>query len=210
MRTCSPEGLPTRSRSMVWTVHDLEHLFQRYCRNVVRFFVRLGFPREEARDLAQEVFVRVYKGMESYRGEAEWAYLETIARRIAWNAIREGKTLKRSGIEVSLDALPCPDSLDRDPWTGQSPPTREDELIEREERERQARRLKQAIGELPPKTRMCVVLRLGSLSYHEIQETLGITLDTVKARLNDARNLLRTKLREEPGDFDRLNGRPEV
>jgi len=211
MRTCSTEGLPERSKSVATTVSHLEHLFQRYSRNVVGFFVRLGFPLEEARDLTQEVFVRVYKGMESYRGEAEWSYLETIARRVALNAIREGKTQKRSRLEVSMDTLPyLPDSVALDPWTGQSAPTQEDELIEREESRRRTQRLKQAIEGLPPKTRMCFQLRRRGLSYREIETILGITMDAVKGRLNDARNLLRAKLGEEPVGFDRPNGRPEV
>jgi RNA polymerase sigma-70 factor (ECF subfamily) len=156
-------------------------LFERYYRAVVKFFLDLGLPLEDARDLAQEVFVRVCKSVNDYKGEAGWAYLKQIAVRIFLNRVRGQRTEKRSMQEVSLEGdaamadLLASDSL--------SP---EGELLVRE-------KLRLAVAELPGTIQPCVQLRMKERSYREIQDELGISVDAVKGRLNEARKRLRTR-----------------
>jgi RNA polymerase sigma-70 factor, ECF subfamily len=176
-----------------------QDLFDRYYRSVIAYLVGCGFPRDRARELAQEVFLRVYRSMDQYRGEAEWAFLQTTARNLAFNEIRGRRTQKRDGVEVSFEELShLPGSLARDPWTGQAPASPEATLLEREEAASRRKQLSEAISKLPDGIRECLLLRLSGLKYRQIQRRMNISLDTVKSRLHEARNRLRARLAEEP------------
>jgi len=187
----------------------LRVLFEHYYAAVVGYFVRWGFPRdEEARDLAQEVFVRVFRNMATFRATGKWSYLVKTAKHIALNRIRDRGAGKRCGKEISLeDLLYLPEELAGNPLTGHAPLTQEEELIEREERQRQARRLRAAIAALPPSSRRSLLLWLGGLSGREIAHILRTTPDGVKGRLNQVRSELRAALGEEPAGLAWQAGR---
>ncbi|HEV7765839.1 MAG TPA: RNA polymerase sigma factor [Thermoanaerobaculia bacterium] len=164
-------------------------LYDRYYRSVVSFLIRHGMARDEARDLAQDVFVRVYEHMDAYRGESEWKFLEVTARRLALNHFRARQTQKRGGVEVPLDAIP---------EARTAIPSAELGLAEREERDVRRKRLHAAISELPASEQKCLLLWLRESTYSEIQRILGISMDAVKSRLHDARKRLRERLAAEP------------
>src|SRR5215210_9591525 len=91
-----------------------EELFQQYYRPVVAFFTRRGFSVEESRDLAQETFLRVYKHMESFRGESSVeTWLFQIAGNLYKNTLRTRQTLKRDAQEVPLETEEGMVELDR-------------------------------------------------------------------------------------------------
>lgn len=180
---------------------QFEDLYRRYYRAVVSFLVRLGFPREQARDLAQDVFVRVYRSMDRYRGEAEWTYLETAARRVALNELRRRQTRGRSGVEVPLDAVVA---LANDPSL-----LPDDRLAEKEEKSALIDKLSTALEALPQGLRGCLQLRLQGLRYRQIAETMGISVDAVKSRLHEAKSWLRKRLGEEPTGLVETEGAEE-
>jgi RNA polymerase sigma-70 factor (ECF subfamily) len=159
-----------------------QRLFKRFYRPIAGYLVRLGVAREQARDLAQDVFLRVYRSMDVYRGEAEWTFLEVTARRVALNHFRGEQTQKRRGILVPIDAL--------NDVAAEDPP----DLAEEQEREAQREKLHAAIATLPDPIRKCVSLRLAGSSYNEIQAICGVSLDTVKSRLHEARLRLKKEL----------------
>lgn len=165
------------------------YLYGKYYRSVIGFLVRFGFIRDEARDLAQDVFVRLYEHMKEYRGEAEWRFLEVTARNLALNRVRERGALKRRGATVALEEIA---------ETAGPAPALDVELAARQEAARLHERLHGAIAELPEGTRNCLLLRLQDCSYIEIQGILGITMDAVKSRLRDARLRLKALLAAEP------------
>ena len=173
------------------TKHDrFRPLYQKHYRRVVGFFKRaFHLSEEDSQDLAQETFTRVFEGLDEYRGDAEWAYLEEIARNVAYNKIRSQNTMKRSGRVVDLDD---PDIHH------QMPVTRELDYVDRE----QKARMYEEIERLAPGQRQVVTLFLQGFKYHEIARVLRITPDAVKSRLRDARKTLRERL----GD---VNGLPE-
>lgn len=181
-------------------------LYDRYYRSVVAYFIRFGLSREDARNLAQDVFVRVYRRMDHYRGDAPWSYLQQAARRAALNEIRRRKTKMRAATEVSLDELSEPPRSPASPTAiGQAASDPEQDLIDSEkEEERQRRRkwLRNAIADLPDDTRRCLLAWLGGLKYHQIAQAFGLTLDAVKSRLHDARIRLRARLGEDPTGLD--------
>jgi len=171
--------------------HDelFRSMYNRYYARMLRFFRRVfRVSEEDAEELTQESFVRFYRAMDEYRGEAEWALLETIARNAGYNRVRSLKTIKRGAVQAeSLD------EWDRaeDPETGQPHPL--DRMIDAELRTR----LRRAIAELPKGQRQCLQLRLDDLSYEEISSALRISMDAVRSRIRDAKRSLRDRLGDE-------------
>ena len=165
-------------------------LYQRYYRRVVRFYVRaFRFAEEDAEELAQEAFLRFYEAMDEYRGEAEWAFFESIARNLAYNRVRWGKRQKRSARTVDIDD---PELTQNQPAAPQEP-----DYAERQEAALRRKRLYDAISELPAGQRECVQLWLDDFKYGEIASALRMSMDAVKSRLRDAKRVLRARLGDE-------------
>lgn len=165
-------------------------LYQRYYRRVVRFYVRaFRLSEEDAEELAQDAFLRFYQAMDEYRGDAEWAFIETIARNVAYNRIRSGKTQKRNGRMVGIDD---PDAA----WNEPPAPAGLD-YAERHEAEERRKQLYGAISALPAGQRQCVQLWLDGFKYGETAKVLRISVDAVKSRLRDAKRALCARLGDD-------------
>jgi RNA polymerase sigma factor (sigma-70 family) len=149
-----------------------------YYGRVVTFFRALGFPREDARDLTQDTFLRVSQYVHEYRGEARWSYLQTIARHVATNHLRDAHAQKRTGVMESEDAL-----------AGVA-----DEKVQPADKAMEAREasdwLHRAVDRLDANQRSCMRLLLAGLSYGEISRALALSDSAVKSRLNQARKRL--------------------
>jgi RNA polymerase sigma-70 factor (ECF subfamily) len=167
-------------------------MYRRYRPSIVRYFMRaFHVPEVDAEDLAQDTFLRFFDMLDEYRGEAEWALLEKIARTVGLNRVRSLTTIKRgSGIRpLELDD---PDLKAMEPAAPQ-----ELDYAEREEQIRRVKRLQEEMLELPPGQRQCLLLWLEGLSFKAIANTLRTSVDSVKSRLRDARRLLRERMGEE-------------
>lgn len=161
-------------------------LFDRNYLAVQKYFASWGVPTEECKDLAQETFLKAYSSLETFRGESNpqtWLY--RIARNHLLNTRRSRMTRKREGQEVPLDV-----------WLEVAPgPAVEADPLEEVLRGELFRSLRQAVMELPPQMRRCVLLRVyHDLRYREIADVLRVSIDTVKAHLYQARLTLRGKL----------------
>ena len=145
--------------------------------------------REEAYDLAQEVFLICFQKLYQFRGEAKfWTWLcrvvdNQVKNRQAWLQ-RRGK-----GRTYSLDAPADRNEGDQRRWDPPDPkpgPRREAQSHEAFDA------LQRNLNELSDDHREILLLRFSDdLSYEEIGEALGLTLGTVKSRINRARNELR-------------------
>ncbi len=179
-----------------------QELFRIYDPPISRFFLRKGISFSEVDDLVQEVFVHVFNGIKFYRGEASFeTWLFQIVGNVWRNAVRLQHSQKRYGEEISLDGLSVVDRdlLTADLLTANSAvdPLREVLGREREALERERRRmLRQAIAELPPQMRRIMLLRTQGLKYREIAESLNIAINTVKAKLHEARSRLVEKMQD--------------
>jgi RNA polymerase sigma-70 factor (ECF subfamily) len=168
-------------------------LYKRYYARVCKFFRRMGMEGDIVQDLAQDTFVRLYECINQYRGDAQWSYLEALARNVAFNYMRSQRTAKRSGIVVSLDdesshTLSIPSMHDPDM-----------DLIRRE----QAERLRAAIDRLPSGMKSVAMLYIDGFTYDEIAKITKTSPAGVKSRLRDARLRLGSLLSEKldlPGD----------
>jgi len=172
---------------------QFEELFK-YYPAVVALLLRLRFDLEDARDLAQQAFLRVYERMDAYRGESRWSYLEKTTRRLAYNEIRDRHAAKRHGVSVPTDELV--DLADEGAVAA-------DAALESKE---SAERLWRAIEQLGESDQISIRLQLAGLTLEAIAGQLGITVSALKSRLNVARRRLRDLLGEEP---EGLGGRDD-
>lgn len=166
-------------------------LYQKHYRRMVKYYVRaFRLSEQDAEELAQEAFMRFYEAMDEYRGDAEWGFFETIARRVAINKIRSRNTLKRKATTVDID----------DPNVREEPVARvEPDYAERQELAERKTRLHREIAGLSLAQRQCMQLWLAGFSFEEIARALRISLDAVKSRLRDARRTLRARMGDDHG-----------
>ncbi|MEP7116096.1 MAG: sigma-70 family RNA polymerase sigma factor [Acidobacteriota bacterium] len=159
-------------------------------RMVYQLAYHLLGTREEALDLSQEVFLRVFRTVRTFRGQSS---LRTWIYRIVINQARNRQRWwrrRRQGDQVSLDQHVLDHGELRQPGDSASP----DRLLVRKEA---AARLWLALDRLPFDQRTAVVLReFDGLSYEEIAFSLDIAVGTVKSRLTRARQALRADLTE--------------
>ena len=196
MKTMTPSGgsdPPPVSEGL--RVRDLFE--SRYPSLVYFFQQQWGFSREEARDLAQDTFLRVHMSMERFRGESSLdTWLFKIAKNLASNRRRYESAERRQHEAVPIDevadvARPTAAVRHRSPETADEPA-----LAAMLEQER-LQRMRRAILSLPPKMRRVLVLRIHQeLKYREIAEELGMSIETVKAHLSHAKDELTRRLHE--------------
>ena len=167
-------------------------LLQRYRTPLVNFLYRMVRSREQAEDLAQEVFIRVYRAREEYVPSAKFTtWLFRIATNLALNSLRDHRHEK---LEISMDAPVTLDAEDGDekPFeVADKHPTIEQELVE-EDRKKMIRR---AIEKLPEKQRAAVLLhKYQELDYAEIAKILSCSESALKSLLFRAYETLRVEL----------------
>jgi RNA polymerase sigma-70 factor (ECF subfamily) len=162
-------------------------------RMVFQLALHLLGDRDEALDLSQEVFLRVFRTLKAFRGHAA---LRTWIYRIVINQARNRQRWwrrRRRGDQVQLEQHVLEHGDLRQPGDGDSP----DRALARKEL---AARLWRALNELPFDQRTVIVLReIDGLSYEEIAESLEVAIGTVKSRLTRARQTLRRQLQEVRG-----------
>jgi RNA polymerase sigma-70 factor (ECF subfamily) len=171
-----------------------DELFERYSSMVYGLALHVLGDREEALDVSQEVFLAIYRKMDTFRGESSlktWIYCIAVHR--AANRFRWWNRLRRRGT-VSLEEH-LSKSPDRELFCGlksgiQSP---EETLLSQEEHAEMERLLL----ELPLQQRIAVVMRdIEGLSYEEIAESMRISLGTVKSRIARGREMLKRHFKE--------------
>jgi RNA polymerase sigma factor (sigma-70 family) len=165
-------------------------LVKRYQRAVYTVAFRMVRSAEDAEDLTQETFVRVFKALDRYDPARPFqAWLFTITSRLSIDHIRR-RRMKTVPLFRSE-----PGSEEEHAVELEDPGLLPDELAVRSEEEHGVRDL---IDSLPEHYRIVVLLRhQQDLSYEEIAEMLHLPLGTVKARIHRARALLKQRLEGE-------------
>ncbi len=153
----------------------------------------LRCDRESAADLAQEVFLRVWKGLPNFDQRARFStWLHKITMNLCISEYRRLRALKRGKWTFSLDApVDGTDDLFIDP------PSRELAPGEAVDQREFAAAVRRAVAELPQEFRDAVLLRdLQGLEYEEIAAILDIPPGTVRSRIHRGRLILQEKLAE--------------
>lgn len=166
---------------------SFETLLKLFHKRVFNLAYRLLGDFDEAADLTQETFVKAYKAYRRFRGTSDAAYpwLCRIAVNGCKNRFKELE--RRNRYETrSLDGGPESDGLEI--GDGSADPAG---IVERQDLEN---RIQEAIQALPPEFRVVVILRdMQGLTYKEIADATGFTIETVKARLFRGRGILRRR-----------------
>ncbi len=172
---------------------NFEKLHQKFHLRVQSFFARKGYSAEDCRDLTQDVFVRVFKGIATFRRESRFErWLWEIAAHGYSNDVRRRRTEKRDGLETSLDTpVENDDGSSPAPGIPTSDPSPEEQVIKGQ----QLAAFRAALQELPDQMRRCCLLRYEKgLKYQEIAVIMKISIETVKAHLHQARKRLAARL----------------
>jgi RNA polymerase sigma-70 factor (ECF subfamily) len=174
-------------------------LYRRFYGRVVMFFQRQGFSPTESHDLAQETFLRVFRGIANFRSESVfYAYVLTTARNVFLNELRRRRAFKRDAAESSLESLLSVEGAPGESGTEEAlePAVRLPSLDPPQLEEARVREIQYAIAALPADMRRCLMLRGQGFQYDEIAKLMKISIETVKARLHRARARLRAALGE--------------
>jgi len=194
-RVATWTGLDSREASLVERCASGDEaasteLVAEHQRMVVQLAINLLGDRDEALDLSQEVFLRVFRTIHRFRGQSS---LRTWIYRIAVNQARNRHRFWRRrhrADQVSLDAHVAAHG---DVLSGGT--AGPDRVLAQKEL---AERLQSALDRLPFDQRTAIVLReIDGLKYEEIAYSLGVAVGTVKSRLTRARQALRLELAAE-------------
>jgi RNA polymerase sigma-70 factor (ECF subfamily) len=167
-----------------------DYLIQKYRRPIVHFMYRMVRNQAIAEELAQEVFLRVYRSRETYRAEARFStWLYRIATNLGVNHARDTRH-ERAASTVYLDEV--------DPETGTTPdladsvPGVESNLV----RQERMAAIREHVLALPDRQRMAVLMhKYEGMDYKQIGEVLKLSESATKSLLFRAYQTLRGKLK---------------
>ena len=173
----SPDVAPTPAGD---PAPSWDEIAERYGDTVYTMAYRLTGDRDEARDLAQDVFVRVYRNLDRYRPGTFEGWLFRITKNLFLDRLRRRSRLRWE---------PLPDEEWRQPAEAGPGPA------ERIEEGMLGGELEQALGRLAPSFRIAVVMcDVQGLSYEEIAVATGWPIGTVRSRIHRGRRMLRREL----------------
>lgn len=165
-------------------------IVERYQGRVAATAIGMLGPGADAEEVGMEAFVRLYRSLDRFRGDASLGtYLTRITVNLALTEIERRKRWFdrfRSEDQVPSNRIAEANDLDRD------------DVVDRIEREQSLEQVHHALARLPAEQRAVVVLRwLDDLSTRETAEILGVAEGTVMSRLKRAMDRLRRELGEE-------------
>ena len=164
-------------------------LMRRYQSHVERVLYHLAPDWQDRSDLAQEVWIRVYRNVKRLNDPVKFrGWLSRIATNLFYDELRKRKRVSEP---ISLDAPRAMDDGEMDWEIASADPGPEENLTTREFYDQ----LREAIADLPEVFRTTIVLReIEGMAYEEIAEITGVSLGTVKSRIARARQRLQFQL----------------
>jgi RNA polymerase sigma-70 factor (ECF subfamily) len=166
-----------------------EILVDRHQASVLNLIYRFIGDRTQAKDLAQEVFIKVWQAAKTYRPEAKFTtWIYRIATNVCFNELKSARHKKWFSFHQSDDHR----GNTFEETLSDSAPSVEDLLLEKE----RSRQISDALQSLPDNQRMALVLkRYDDLSYAEIAQIIGCSVSAVESLLVRAKRTLQKKLK---------------
>lgn len=163
-----------------WQPPSWEEIVTQHSARVFRLAYRLTGNRHDAEDLTQEVFVRVFRSLSTYRPGTFEGWLHRITTNLFLDQVRRKQ-------KIRFDAF-GDDAGDRLPGSDPGP----ERAFEHANLDLD---VQHALAELPPQFRAAVVLcDIEGLTYEEIADVLDVKLGTVRSRIHRGRSMLREAL----------------
>ena len=179
-------------RTLDQDVAAYEKLVARYQNKILGYVARMtNGDREEAEDITQEAFIKAYRSLDSFRGQASFStWLYKIATNLCIDRARMRK--RRPQQAYSLD-----EPFDSDEGGGgREVPDSRYEPGKGVEREEMRQMVRETVAEMPEKMRSVLIMcDLQGMAYEDIAKVLEVPLGTVKSRLFHARADLARRLR---------------
>ncbi|GGK65613.1 RNA polymerase sigma factor SigE [Ornithinimicrobium pekingense] len=165
-----------------WVPPTWDEVVREHSARVYRLAYRLTGDPHEAEDLTQDVFIRVFRSLDSYRPGTFEGWLHRITTNLFLDRVRRRQRLRFDALTDELAArLPLRSS-------GADP----EQVYEMTHLDSE---IQAALAALPPQFRAAVVLAdIEGLSYEEVAQTLGVKMGTVRSRIHRGRALLRQSL----------------
>ena len=170
------------------TMPSWDELVRQHADRVYRLAYRLSGNQQDAEDLTQETFIRVFRSVQNYQPGTFEGWLHRITTNLFLDMVRRRTRIRMEALPEDYDRVPAdepnPEQIYHDARLGPD--------------------LQAALDSLPPEFRAAVVLcDIEGLSYEEIGATLGVKLGTVRSRIHRGRQSLRDYLAAHP-DHDVL------
>ena len=167
-----------------------QFLFSKYKKKIINFCYRFCGEHAIAEELAQEVFLKIYKAAPNYRPEAKFStWIFRIATNVCLNELRKRRPLRQA---ESLDAAPAPYSESVTREIKDDDQLHPQEILEARERDRF---IKKALMALPEKQRLALLLRINQgFSYQEIGKQMKHSENGVKTLIHRGRQNLKKAL----------------
>ncbi|MCB0261847.1 MAG: sigma-70 family RNA polymerase sigma factor [Calditrichaeota bacterium] len=174
------------AKERIWMT--FEAIYREYGDKIMNLAYRMTGSKESARDMTQEIFIKVYENMDSFRGDSQvFTWLYRIATNHIFNFLKKERRRKWLNLmDKPLSEVLQEDQIDPLFWSRSAP--QPDRQMEKSEREK---RVWQSIQQLSPKYRVPLVLnRYEDMSYQEIAETMQLSLSAVESRIHRAKKEL--------------------
>lgn len=157
-------------------VNLFKNIVLRYQEKILSVGMRFHKNRDDAYDLVQDVFIRAFKNLSTFRGEARfYSWLLKIAYNLGINSLKSSKTYDSLADEYIKSNDPAPDTSYL--------------------RSEIKKMLQKAVGELPERYRVCIDLYFFyRLTYTEISDITGFPVNTIKSHVLRAKQMLRAAL----------------
>lgn len=162
-----------------------EQIVLQYEKLVYNIAYKIFSNAEDAKDVSQDVFIKLYRNISKYEGTSSFkTWLYTIAYNTCIDEIRKRKKAKISSMDKMIEG----DENNFERQFASNEPTPEQQVLIKEE----ISAVERAINKLNEDHKMIIVLRdIRQLSYDEIVQITGLSLGTVKSRINRARKKLK-------------------
>ncbi|MBE7037161.1 MAG: sigma-70 family RNA polymerase sigma factor [Ruminococcaceae bacterium] len=173
-------------------VEAFEQLIRDYEKRILNYCFRMMGNLSDAEDAAQEVFVKIFRFIDSFNGQSSFStWLYRIASNVCLDLLRKAKRQPKDTVSIYQEN-------DEGEEYSIAIEDTEPDPYERAQLSEAQKVLKEALNQLSDEHKQVIILRdIEGLSYEEIAEAMGTAPGTVKSRINRARQMLKKLLEKD-------------